>query len=109
MLALAQASEGTAFYANTERINKLETEIKGLQKDGKHAEAAELRRTNSDAYLIAVANQAERQIQKLRSEKRELIKNNAPREQVRAIEERITAVMARLNRAAERLKEQQGN
>jgi len=104
-----QASEGTAFYANTERINRLETEIKGLQKDGKYAEAAELRRTNSEAYLITVANQAERQIQKLRAQKRELIKEGASREQVKAVEERITAVMARLNRAAERLREKQGN
>jgi hypothetical protein len=104
-----QASEGTAFYANTERINRLETEIKGLQKDGKYAEAAELRRTNSDAYLITVANQAERQIQKLRAKKRELIKTGAPRDQVRAVEEGITAVMARLNRASERLREKQEN
>lgn len=105
--AKSQASEGAAFYANTERLNKLETEIKGLEKDGKRAEAAELRRNSSEAYLITVANQAERQIQRLRSEKRELVKAGAPREQVKAVEERITAVMARLNRAAEALREKQ--
>lgn len=104
-----QASEGAAFYANTERLNELETEIKGLQKDGKYAEAAEVRRNNSDAYLITMANQAERQIQKLRGQKRELVKGGAPREQVRAVEEQITAVMSRLNRAVERLREKQEN
>lgn len=103
----SQASEGAAFYANTERLNRLETEIKGLEKDGKRAEAAELRRSSSEAYLITVANQAERQIQRLRSEKRELVKAGAPREQVVAIEERITGVMARLNRAADALREKQ--
>lgn len=105
----SQASEGGSFYANTERLNRLETEIKGLQKDGKTAEAAELRRSSSEAYLISMANQAERQIQKLRAEKRELVKADAPREQVKAVEERITASMARLNRAVESLKEKQPN
>lgn len=106
--ARSQASEGTAFYANTAELNKLETEIKGLEKDGKRQEAAELRR-RSDAYLITMANQAERQIQKLRAEKRELVKSDAPREQVIAIDSRITAVMARLNRAVESLKEKSSN
>jgi predicted GNAT family acetyltransferase len=104
-----QASEGSQFYANTERLNRLETEIKGLQKDGKMAEAAELRRSSSEAYLITQANVAERQIQRLRNQKRELVKEGAPREQVRAIEEQITQVMARLNRAVESLREKQEN
>ena len=107
--AKSQASEGAAFYANSDRLNKLETEIKGLQKDGKSAEASELRRNSSEAYLITAANHAERQIQKLRSEKRELVHSGAPRDQVIAIEEKITGVMARLNRAVEALREKQEN
>lgn len=103
--AASQASEGNAFYANTERLNRLETEIKGLQKDGKMAEASALRASRPDAYLMAQANLAERQIAKLRKEKSELVKDGAPREQVRAVEERITARMAALNRAVEALKE----
>lgn len=107
--AKSQASEGTAFYANTERLNRIETEMKGLQKDGKIAEATALRMSHSEAYLITMANQAERQIQKLRAEKRELVKANAPRDRVKAIEDRITAVMARLNRAMESLQDKQEN
>lgn len=106
--AKSQASEGTAFYANAADLNKLETEIKGLEKDGKTAEAAAMRRS-SDAYLITMANQAERQIQKLRSEKRELVKQGAPRERIAAVETQITGVMARLNRAAEALREKATN
>src|SRR5438094_572638 len=30
----SQASEGTNFYANVDRLNELETEIKGLRKGG---------------------------------------------------------------------------
>ena len=64
-----------------------------------------MRRGSSEAYLITAANQAERQIQKLRAEKRELIKSGAPRERIVQIEEKITATMARLNSAVERLRE----
>ena len=100
--AASQASQGNAFYANLERMNELETEIKGLRKDGKYAEAAQLARENPASMMIAMANKAERDVQKLRREKRELIANNASREQVRAKEQQITAVMTRLNEAAAR-------
>lgn len=105
----SQASEGNAFYANSESLNKLETEIKGLQKDGKMAEAAALRASRPDAYLMAQANLAERQISKLRKQKSELVRGDAPRERVRAIEEQITARMAALNRAAGALREKAGD
>ena len=105
--ARSQASEGTAFYANVDKLNELETEIKGLQKDGKTTEASELRRSRSDAYLITAANRAERQVQRLRSEKRELVKAGAPREQVVAKEAQITEAMARLNRQMEELQKRE--
>lgn len=100
----SQASQGTAFYANLDKLNALETEIKGLRKDGKFLEAAQLARENPQSGLIALANRAERDVQKLRRDKRELIATGATREQVRAKEEQITAVMMRLNEAAERRK-----
>ena len=100
----SQASEGADFYGNVNRLNELETEIKGLQKDGKFAEAAALRASRPDAYLIAQANRAERDISALRRQKTQLVRDGAPREQVRAIEERITARMATLNRAMEAIK-----
>ncbi|MDP3326332.1 MAG: LPD38 domain-containing protein, partial [Hydrogenophaga sp.] len=101
----SQSSEGTAFYSNVAKLNELETEIKGLQGDGRAAEAQQLRAGRPDAYLIAVANTAERQVQRLRREKRALIEAGAPRERVKAIEESITQAMARLNRAAEKVKQ----
>ena len=103
--AKGQASEGSAFYANVDKLNEIETEVNGLRQDGKDAEARKLLSENPEAYLITQANYAERQAQKLRRQKSELIKAGAPREQVKAVEEQITAVMARLNRAMERLKE----
>ena len=102
--AASQASQGTAFYANLDRLNALETEIKGLRKDGRFGEAAQLARENPQAAMIPMANRAERDVQKLRRDKRELIATGATREEVRAKEAQITAVMARLNEAAARRK-----
>ena len=79
------------------KLNALETEIKGLRKDGKYDEAAALMRERPESSLIAFANKAERDVQKLRRDKRELIANDASREDVRAKEDQITAVMTRLN------------
>ena len=75
-----------------------------MRKDGKFEEASQLIRKNPQAMMIAMANRAERDVQRLRREKRELIAKDASREQVRAKEEQITAVMTRLNEAAERRK-----
>ena len=103
--ARSQASEGGSFYANANRLNELETEVKGLQKDGKYAEAMELLRSRPDAYLMAQINVAERQIQRLRREKRALIEQGADRAQIRAKEDQVTEAMARINRAVERATE----
>ncbi|WOB06453.1 LPD38 domain-containing protein [Piscinibacter gummiphilus] len=105
--AKSQASEGTAFYANVDKLNELETEIKGLRKDGKIQEANELRMKSPQAYLITQANHAERAVQRLRREKSELLKSGAPAPEVKAIEERITARMAALNRAVDALRERE--
>lgn len=101
--ARSQASEGNAFYANVERLNELETEIKGMRKDGDAEGARQVMLKNPQAYLITQANHAEQQVQKLRKQKSELVKGGAPREQVKAIEAKITERMAALNRAVEAL------
>lgn len=99
----SQANQAGTFYGNVNKLNELETEIKGMVKDGKGAEAAELRASKPEAYLIAQANVAERQVQRLRREKRELVANGATQAEVRAKEEQITRVMTRLNTAMEEL------
>lgn len=99
--AEGQASEGAAFYANVDKLNEIETKVKAMRKDGKMAEASEYLRSKPEAVLIFQVNAAERRIQQLKRDKRELIEQDASREQVRAKEVQITEVMARLNRAAE--------
>ena len=101
--AKSQASQATAFYAGLDRLNALETEIKNMRKDGHWIEAGQLMRIRPDARLIDVANTAERRVQELRRQKRELVRHGAEREVVRAKEEQITQVMQRFNETAARL------
>jgi hypothetical protein len=101
----SQASQGSAFYANLNRLNELETEIKGLRKDGRSVDAARLMRERPEARLIQMANRSERRVQELRREKRALVEKGADKDVVRATEARITAEMQRLNQAAERARE----
>lgn len=101
--AKSQASQATAFYAGVDRLNALETEIKNMRKDGRWMEAGQLMRSRPDAPLIDVANTAERRVQELRRQKRELVRHGAEREVVRAKEEQITQVMQRFNETAARL------
>ena len=49
------------------------------------------------------ANLAERMVSRLRKQKSELIEKDAPREQVKVIDERITKLMAGFNRQAKEL------
>ena len=101
--AKSQASQATAFYAGLDRLNALETEIKNMRKDGHWIEAGQLMRSRPDARLIDVANTAERRVQELRRQKRELVRQGAERDVVRAKEEQITQVMQRFNETAARL------
>jgi len=95
----SQASQAGTFYDNVNKLNELETEVKGMRKDGKMAEAAALVRSRPDAYLIKRANVAERQVQRLRREKRELLKKGADRSAIKTKEAQITETMKRFNAA----------
>ena len=74
-----------------------------MRKDGRWMEAGQLMRSRPDAPLIDVANTAERRVQELRRQKRELVRQGAERDVVRAKEEQITQVMQRFNETAARL------
>lgn len=100
-----QSSQSSSYYANIERVNRVKTEAKAMAEDGKAAEAREFLQSKSERYLVAQANTAERQLTRLRKQKHELIKDKAPADQVRRVEEQITQVMQRFNNAVEDLKQ----
>lgn len=93
------SSQGNAYYGNINKIDQAEKRIKGLTEDGKRSEAQAERR-KPEALLIAKAKVAQREVSRLRQEKRRLLETGAERAKVRAVEAKITDAMRRLNEAA---------
>ncbi|MGI9143806.1 MAG: hypothetical protein ACR2IJ_11520, partial [Fluviibacter sp.] len=83
------------FYANITRLNELEGEIKGRAKDGK--DVAGFMKDNPDARLVGAGNATERAVSELRSRKRKLIAQNAPKATIKALEGQIANQMKALN------------
>lgn len=95
---------GNAFYSNLKRINEVEAELKGRRKD--RLPLDELKAENPEYQLVARANLIERLVSKQRRMKSELIENDAPREQVKVVDERITKLMAGLNQRVKELRQE---
>jgi hypothetical protein len=103
----AQSSQATTFYNNINRINEYEARIKGLRERRQGAEAAKFITENPEARMVMRANYAERQVQKLRKEKHDLVEKDAPRERIKALEDRIKAEMQRFNDAVKASKQRE--
>jgi len=107
------SAEANRFFENANRINVHETELKGLEKEAREAakagdmkhrdeviqERAQYLKDHPDAYLIDFAKRVEREVSDLRKEKRRLVKADAPREDVKKIEDRMKSTMHLLNEA----------
>lgn len=91
-----QSAEGGKFYASIQRINEHENEIKGLRKEGRADEVRQYVTDNPEAMLVAGANYAEREIQKLRTMKRDAVEKDDA-ERVKAIDSQIKARMKMFN------------
>jgi capsule polysaccharide export protein KpsE/RkpR len=98
------SSQGNAFYSNLKRINEVEAELKGRRKD--QLPLNEFKADNPEYRLVARANLIERLVSKQRKIKSELIEKDAPREQVKAIDERITKLMAGLNQRVKEVRQE---
>ncbi len=99
----SQAAQRDRFYNNLTLLNEHENEIKGRRKGGEPVD--EYLKKNPEARLFGYANTVERQIQNLRRRREQLIKNNAPKAEVQAVEKRITDVMTRFNERVTKAKE----
>ena len=96
----SQSAQASRFYRTLERINELETEMNGMRKDGRPLDAIRLMRESPYGRLIQPANQAERQIARLRKAKREALARGDSAA-VKAREEQMTTVMRRLTSLAQ--------
>lgn len=98
-----QSIQSSRFYDNLKTINEIENGLKGRMKD--HQPTKEFREENPEYRLIMLANHSEKEVSKLHGKKRELIEKDAPKEQIKAIDDRINAAMSRLNEAVRKLRE----
>jgi hypothetical protein len=103
-------AQGGRFYENMNRMAEHKAMLEGLREDirkaGSPEEAARLtaerdryRAENPETELVTRATIVERRVRQLRREKREALKTDAPKAQVKAIEDRITERMRDLNEA----------
>jgi hypothetical protein len=91
----SQSAERDRFYENIKKINEHENEIKGRAKNRENVQ--EYLRENPEARLYTMANNVERSMTQLRRRRQELIKNDAPKEEVQRIEKMMTDRMRLFN------------
>jgi len=99
----SQDAQRDRFYDNIRLLNEHENEIKGRRKNREPVE--EYIRENPESRLFGAANGVERIVQNLRRRREDLIKKDAPKSEVQAIEKRITEVMTRFNERVAAAKE----
>ena len=95
-----QSGESKKFYDAIKQINMHEAEFKGLMKDGRKQEAQEYMAENPATRLMMAGNHTESAVRKLRGMKRDLVEQDADKDQIRAIDDRITATMRSFNERA---------
>ena len=93
--ATGQSKEGTAFYKNVIEINKHEREVKGREANDEDVEGYFAK--NPTAELVKEGSKAEREVSKLRKQRRELVKSGASKSEVQEIELEITDAMKEFN------------
>jgi hypothetical protein len=92
-----------AFYENLKEMNIHENTVKGMRKRKENVQ--EYFRENPEARMFEEAGRVEREVQVLRKRRRALVEKEAPKESVKAIEERITAKMKLFNEKVKRREE----
>jgi len=97
-----QAAVGNRFYGNLIALNGHQREIEGRRKAGQEVQS--YLRDNPEARLYKTADRVQRNVSNLRKRRTEMIKSGASKEQVKAIENRITEQMKRLNDSVDNLK-----
>ena len=102
--AESKAAESNRFYENLRRMNEHEAEIKGRRENRENP--GEYRAENPESRLIFLANKTERDVQKMRQRRREMLEKGASKESIQLIEQRIAARMKRFNDRVREVAEQ---
>ena len=78
-----------------QHLNEVKAEVDGRREH--HERVAEYLEQHPEYRLVGLASLTDRQISQLQKRKRELIEKGSRREQVKQLEQQMTASMARLN------------
>jgi len=89
------AAVSARFYQTVTEMAQHENEIKGRQKNRENVR--EYFNEHPEAKLIDQANRIENDISKMNRDKRELMERNAPKEQIKRIEDRKINIMRQFN------------
>jgi hypothetical protein len=89
------AAVSARFYQTVTEMAQHENEIKGRQKNRENVR--EYFKEHPEAKLIDQANRIENDISKMNRDKRELMERNAPKEQIKRIEDRKINIMRQFN------------
>ena len=100
--AESKSSQSQKFYSALREINMAEAEYKGIVNNGQQWEAAQFLAEHPETRLMLIANGAESAVRRLREQKKVMVDRGADPEQVRAVEEKISSTMKRLNDTYER-------
>jgi hypothetical protein len=96
----AGSSTGTTavreqFYRNMQHLYEVKAEVDGRREH--HERVTEYLEQHPEHRLVGLASLTDRQISQLQKRKRELLEKGSRREQVKQLEQQMTASMARLN------------
>jgi hypothetical protein len=100
----SQAAQANRFYENVTAMANHENEIKGRQKN--RESVTDYYNDHPEARLYSQANTIENEITKLNKQKKEMIARNAPKEQIKRLEEQKTLIMQRFNERVRKLENQ---
>ena len=93
------SAASTAFYRNVKRMNVHAAEIEGLAEN--RGDIAGYMADHPEAKYVRRTEATYRRVQKLQKAKRTLLKNDAPRAKVEAVEKSISSLMAAYNMVVE--------
>ena len=89
------SAASTAFYRNVKRMNVHAAEIEGLTEN--RGDVAGYMADHPEAKYVRRTEATYRRVQKLQKVKRTLLKNDAPRAKVEAVEKSISSLMSSYN------------
>jgi hypothetical protein len=93
--ANSQAGQSGKFYSNLAHVQEVEAGLEGRMKDRLPIDKFKLE--NREYRMISEAKNVDKELRKLRSDKRKLIEQGGKKEVVKRIEERITMIMQNFN------------